>query len=66
MFARGGLQGVYVVAEGKARLRWVAVGATTAGRTEIRAGVEAGERVALEPSGLGDGVRVSEETPVAR
>ncbi|HEY7514006.1 MAG TPA: efflux RND transporter periplasmic adaptor subunit, partial [Vicinamibacteria bacterium] len=66
VFARGGLLGVYVVAGGKARLRWVAVGATAGGHTESRAGVEAGERVSLEPSGLGDGVPVSEETKAAR
>jgi RND family efflux transporter MFP subunit len=60
VFARGGLSGVFVIAEGKARLRWVAVGATAGERTEIRAGVEAGERVALDPAALHDGEPVIE------
>jgi RND family efflux transporter MFP subunit len=58
VLARGGLHGVFVVAEGRARLRWVAVGETASGLTEVRAGVEAGERVATDPAGLADGVRV--------
>jgi hypothetical protein len=52
------LTGTFVVAEGTARLRWVAVGSTTEERTELRAGVEAGERVALRPADLVDGQRV--------
>jgi RND family efflux transporter MFP subunit len=55
LFERGGLTGVFVVSEGKARLRWVAVGAREAGTVEIRAGLEAGERVVLRPAGLVDG-----------
>jgi len=58
---RGGLSGLFVVAEGRARLRWVALGDSSAGRVEVRAGVAAGERVALEPAGLVDGVAVREE-----
>jgi membrane fusion protein, multidrug efflux system len=58
VFERGGLTGTFVVAEGTARLRWVAVGSTTGERTELRAGVEAGERVALRPADLVDGQRV--------
>lgn len=58
VFRRGGLWGVFVIADGRARLRWIAVGATQSGLTEVRAGVEAGERVALEPAGLTDGARV--------
>jgi RND family efflux transporter MFP subunit len=60
VFRRGGLWGVFVIADGRARLRWVAVGETQRGLTEVRAGVEAGERVALDPAGLRDGVRVQE------
>lgn len=60
LFGRGGLTGVFVVSGGAARLRWVAVGAAEGAATEIRAGVEAGERVALDPSGLVDGAAVSE------
>jgi len=58
--ARGGLSGLFVVAEGTARLRWVAVGSTANGMTEVRAGVEAGERVALAPADLADGQPVAE------
>jgi RND family efflux transporter MFP subunit len=66
VFRRGGLSGVFVVAEGKARLRWIAAGASAEGRTEVRAGLEAGERVALEPDRLADGARVAERPRAAR
>jgi RND family efflux transporter MFP subunit len=59
-FERGGLTGVFVVADGKARLRWVAVGARQGETVEIRAGLEPGERVALEPALLADGAPVRE------
>jgi RND family efflux transporter MFP subunit len=55
---RGGLTGVFVVSEDRARLRWVAVGESRAGATELRAGAAAGERVVLDPAGLVDGARV--------
>jgi membrane fusion protein, multidrug efflux system len=58
VFARGGLTGVFVVADGVARLRWVAAGVPAGGLVEIRAGLEAGERVALDPAGLADGIPV--------
>jgi len=57
---RGGLSGVFVVAEGKARLRWIALGATSGGQTEARAGLVAGERVILDPAGLADAEPVVE------
>jgi RND family efflux transporter MFP subunit len=60
LFERGGLTGLFVVSEGKARLRWVAAGARDGDPVEIRAGVEAGERVVLEPAGLTDGTLVKE------
>ncbi len=66
VFQRGGLNGLFVVAGGTARLRWVAIGATEGSSTEIRAGVDAGERVALEPSGLMDGASVAETQSEAR
>jgi RND family efflux transporter MFP subunit len=59
-FTRGGLTGIFVSKEGMARLRWVAPGAAADGRTEVRAGVEAGERVIVDPAGLEDGVAVTE------
>jgi RND family efflux transporter MFP subunit len=60
LFERGGLTGLFVVSDGKARLRWVAAGARDGDRVEIRAGVEAGERVVLDPTGLVDGTPVNE------
>ena len=54
VFERGGLTGVFVAADGKARLRWVAPGARAGDRLELRAGVEAGERVVLDPGDLAD------------
>ncbi len=57
---RGGLTGLFVVDAGRARLRWVAVGALDGGQVEVRAGVAAGERVVLDPAGLADGAAVQE------
>jgi RND family efflux transporter MFP subunit len=59
VFERGGLTGVFVVSGERARLRWIAPGEASAGRMEVRAGLAAGELVALEPGGLEDGRRVS-------
>jgi RND family efflux transporter MFP subunit len=59
VFARGGLSGLFVVTEGRARLRWVAPGTTAAGLTEIRAGVDGGEHVVLDPAGVVDGQPVT-------
>jgi multidrug efflux pump subunit AcrA (membrane-fusion protein) len=58
---RGGLTGVYVVRDGHAWLRWIALGDAFGDSTEVRAGLEAKERVALDPSRLHDGAPVSEE-----
>ena len=60
LFERGGLTGLFVVRDGPARLRWVAAGDRDGGTVEIRAGVEAGERVVLDPAGLADGAAVRE------
>jgi RND family efflux transporter MFP subunit len=60
VFERGGLTGLFVVREGKAALRWVAVGARRDDTVEIRAGVESGERVVTAPAGLVDGSPVRE------
>jgi RND family efflux transporter MFP subunit len=57
---RGGLTGLFVVSDGRARLRWVAAGARDGDTAEIRAGVEPGERVVLDPTGLADGQPVRE------
>lgn len=66
VFQRGGLNGLFVVKEGTARLRWVAVGPTAGARAEVRAGVDAEERVALDPAGLTDGQPVTEAAPEPR
>jgi RND family efflux transporter MFP subunit len=55
---RGGLTGLFVVSDGHARLRWVALGDQTDAEVEVRAGVDAGERVVLEPADLADGQAV--------
>lgn len=60
VFERGGLTGLFVVSEGRAHLRWVAPGARSGDIVEIRAGVEVGERVVLDPAGLSDGTPVKE------
>ena len=52
---RGGLAGVFVVSEGRARLRWIAVGEPEDGTVEVRAGLRDGERVVTDRSGLVDG-----------
>jgi membrane fusion protein, multidrug efflux system len=57
---RGGLAGVFVVREGRARLRWIAVGDPENGTVEVRAGLRDGERVVTDPSGLVDGATVKE------
>jgi hypothetical protein len=57
---RGGLAGVFVVSEGRARLRWIAVGEPEGGTVEVRAGLRDGERVVTDPSGLVDGAAVQE------
>jgi RND family efflux transporter MFP subunit len=58
---RGQLQGLWVLdAQGKARLRWVRLGAVTGDRVEVLSGLTAGERyVAAPPAGIADGAPVS-------
>jgi RND family efflux transporter MFP subunit len=60
LFDRGGLTGLFAVRDGAARLRWVAAGAREGGAVEIRAGLEPGERIVLDPAGLADGASVNE------
>jgi multidrug efflux pump subunit AcrA (membrane-fusion protein) len=62
VFPRGGLSGLFVAQDGVARLRWVAVGERTGDTVEIRAGLEAGERVILDPTGLVEGSPIRETT----
>lgn len=65
VFERGGLSGLFVAQQGHARLRWVAPGRTLGERLEIRAGVQAGEQVVLDPAELADGAPISIAAPVA-
>jgi RND family efflux transporter MFP subunit len=58
LFQRGGLTGVFVVSDGRARLRWIATGATDGDSVEVRSGLEAGESVVLSPADLADGAPV--------
>ena len=60
VFARGGLNGLFVAEDGTARLRWVALGARDGDTVEVRAGLEAGERCILDPTGLADGSPIRE------
>ncbi len=54
---------VFVVDEGRARLRTVSLGRTLGELREVRSGLRAGERVVLDPAAtLTDGARVSEVT----
>jgi RND family efflux transporter MFP subunit len=55
---RGGLTGVFVLEEGRARLRWIAIGAREGDVVEARAGLRAGETVVLAPASLPDGAPV--------
>ncbi|HEY7509003.1 MAG TPA: efflux RND transporter periplasmic adaptor subunit, partial [Vicinamibacteria bacterium] len=55
LLERGGLTGVFVVRDGRARLRWIAPGTREGDAVEVRAGVEEGERVVLDPGDLQDG-----------
>jgi len=60
VFSRGGLSGLFVADDGVARLRWVAVGERTGDAVEIRAGIEPGERVVVDPAGLVEGSPIRE------
>jgi RND family efflux transporter MFP subunit len=60
VFSRGGLNGLFVADDGVARLRWVALGERFGDGVEIRAGLEAGERVITDPTGLVEGAPIRE------
>jgi RND family efflux transporter MFP subunit len=66
VFERGGLTGAFVAADGRARLRWIAVGARDGDLVEVRAGLDAGERVVLAPVDLADGAPVRVAQPEAK
>ncbi len=58
VFERGALTGVFVVEGGTARLRWIRPGARSGGHLFVRAGLEPGDEVILEPRGIEDGTPV--------
>jgi membrane fusion protein, multidrug efflux system len=59
IFERGALTGVFVVEDGRARLRWFSPGATAGDTVEVRAGLVPGEVVVIGPAGLADGAPVT-------
>jgi RND family efflux transporter MFP subunit len=59
LFERGALTGVFVVEEGRARLRWISVGEDAGDAAIVRAGLAAGEEVILDPPPLADGAPVT-------
>ena len=52
---RGDLTGVFVAREGRAELRWIALGEADADRVPVRAGLKAGEAVIENPGPAFDG-----------
>jgi RND family efflux transporter MFP subunit len=56
---RGQLDAVFVVADGVARLRLVRLGASLGDAVAVRAGLSAGELVAVDPANLRDGQAVA-------
>jgi RND family efflux transporter MFP subunit len=55
---RGALTGVYVVEDGRARLRWISPGEPAGDALVVRAGLDPGEEVILDPGPLRDGTPV--------
>lgn len=55
---RGDLTGVFVAKDGKAYLRWLALGEPVGDRVPVRAGLEPGELVIDAPGALRDGQKV--------
>ena len=52
---RGDLTGVFVAHEGRAELRWLAIGEGDGDRVAVRAGLQAGEVVIEDPAAASDG-----------
>jgi len=55
LVTRGELTGVFVARDGKAELRWLALGEPQGGQVPVRAGLRAGEQVIDQPGDLLDG-----------
>ncbi len=54
----GQLEGVYLIRDGRARLRWVRLGRVYQDRVEVISGLSAGDRIVQSPDRVADGVRV--------
>jgi RND family efflux transporter MFP subunit len=52
---RGGLSGVYVIADGRARLRWLRLGGEDDGQVEVLAGLGSNDEFAADPAGITHG-----------
>lgn len=55
---RGALTGVYVVEDGRARLRWISPGEPAGGSVLVRSGLSIGEEIVLDPHAISDGTPV--------
>ena len=55
---RGDLSGVFVLADGRAALRWLRLGEPEGDQLPVLAGLAPGERVIAAPASLRDGQRV--------
>jgi RND family efflux transporter MFP subunit len=55
---RGDLTGVFVARDGRAELRWLALGEAEGDRIPVRAGLRAGELVIEDPGAVADGAPV--------
>jgi membrane fusion protein (multidrug efflux system) len=55
---RGALTGVYVVEDGRVRLRWISLGGPAGDLVLVRAGLSAGEEIVLDPGTIADGALV--------
>ena len=58
LIQRGDLSGVFLARDGKAELRWLALGEAQGDRFPVRAGLARGERVLDQPGALVDGQAV--------
>ncbi len=59
IWREGSLTGVFVIDDGAVELRMIQIGASQDGLTEVNSGLEIGETIATDSTGLTDGVRVS-------
>ena len=65
IWREGSLTGVFVIADGKAELRMVQLGAAHDGAVEVNSGLRDGEAVAVDATGLADGV-AAQATPAVQ